>query len=651
MAIRGNASGTKCTSPSYSPSVPVTVMCWYYMTTIDFSAFPFFVGCSGPTNGWTAGGNVGPVWSIMDDAGNSYNAASGPSLNTWYHIALVIRSGASNNLEMWVNGTQVVVASAAAVSGITNIRIGTSSNTDAAMTGLKAWNAALTGDEIKAEMSAMRPMRAGCVLWAPMIVDENGSSWRDLSGNGRTMTESAAITWTTVDGPAVPWGGSPLVTLAPPATAPAAPNDGGTFQLRKEAGKSGLRGGATLRGPSGTLYTMTLTESVTAAEVIARADSKPLTESVSLSESLLRSLARSLSETVTSTESLALVRLYLRTLSETLTLTEARTQQTGRTLAETTSLTETFAKVSTLLRTLTDTASLADVRAFQTRRTLADGVTLTDTMQASAVLQKILSESLALTEALSRAVGMVRADGVTLTEARTFGTSRTLTETATLTDSTTRAMQRALAEAVSMADTLTSLKLFVRTLTEALTLTDTRVDAIGKQLADAVTLTEALAHQATLARTLSESLGLADVLARQDRKTFSETASLTEFRAFSAARILSEAVTLNELTRKLAIGRALLEAVTADDAAMSRALYRTLGDTLALVDSVVAGILTNAFAALSRTRSKCLLAETSAALKLGAPRAVSTLPETASALRLVARAKAMNLPTEARLAA
>lgn len=217
MAIRGDASGTKCTSPAYSPSVPVTAMCWYYMTTINFASFPFFVGFSGPTNGWTAGANVGPLWSISDDGGTNYDAATGPSLNTWYHIALVIQTGSTNNLEMWVDGTQVRVASATAVAGITNVRIGTSSNTDASMTGLKVWNAALTGAEIAAERRSHRPIRQGCTLWAPMIVVEGGTSWRDLSGNGRTMTESAAITWSAIDGPSIGWGASPrVVQVGPP---------------------------------------------------------------------------------------------------------------------------------------------------------------------------------------------------------------------------------------------------------------------------------------------------------------------------------------------------------------------------------------------------------------------------------------------------
>lgn len=75
------------------------------------------------------------------------------------------------------------------------------------LTGIKQWQAALTADEIKAEMRTVRPLRlANLHSWHPAIASEKASALKDYSGNARDWTAQGTLSVASQT-PPVAWGG------------------------------------------------------------------------------------------------------------------------------------------------------------------------------------------------------------------------------------------------------------------------------------------------------------------------------------------------------------------------------------------------------------------------------------------------------------
>jgi hypothetical protein len=89
----------------------------------------------------------------------------------------------------------------------------------ARMTAMKQWQAALTADEIVAEMKTVRPLRlANLHSWHPAIASDKATALKDFSGNGRDWTEQGTLSVAS-ESPPVGWGGRTVIVL--PVTGPA----------------------------------------------------------------------------------------------------------------------------------------------------------------------------------------------------------------------------------------------------------------------------------------------------------------------------------------------------------------------------------------------------------------------------------------------
>jgi len=93
---------------------------------------------------------------------------------------------------------------------------GSSDTPDARFSACKMWTAALTADEMAAEMRAIHPVRfADLFGWYPMF-GMTGEQGRDYSGNGYDFATTGTLT--AEDGPPVSWGSPvwivPFVTAA-----------------------------------------------------------------------------------------------------------------------------------------------------------------------------------------------------------------------------------------------------------------------------------------------------------------------------------------------------------------------------------------------------------------------------------------------------
>lgn len=81
------------------------------------------------------------------------------------------------------------------------------------LTAIKCWQAALSAEEIAAEMRAIRPLRlANLHSWHPAIAGNVTDALKDYSGNGRDWTARGSPS-VAAQTPAVSWGNCPLLIL------------------------------------------------------------------------------------------------------------------------------------------------------------------------------------------------------------------------------------------------------------------------------------------------------------------------------------------------------------------------------------------------------------------------------------------------------
>jgi hypothetical protein len=154
-----------------------------------------------------AGGTTGVGTTIVQD--------------TWYHVAIVRESAAF--LQVYLNGALDTTSATQDVTErtpATKLCFGLSTwapanELNGRMAHIKVWTAALTVDEVLNEMNAIRPLRMAD-LWGfwPLLV---GARTLDLSGNGRTLIETGAIT--DADDPGIVWGAAPVYINRTPAIA------------------------------------------------------------------------------------------------------------------------------------------------------------------------------------------------------------------------------------------------------------------------------------------------------------------------------------------------------------------------------------------------------------------------------------------------
>lgn len=115
--------------------------------------------------------------------------SSAIQLNRWYHVAVVFQSG-TNASGLYIDGVNVGNTTAATFSAAAtdDFHIGFASTESALIriSALKIFTAALTLNEIKAEMQQNTPNRkANLWGWWPLW---NGADANDYSGNGRHFT-------------------------------------------------------------------------------------------------------------------------------------------------------------------------------------------------------------------------------------------------------------------------------------------------------------------------------------------------------------------------------------------------------------------------------------------------------------------------------
>ena len=208
-----------------------TTAFWIYLTA-DANDYGHFWAASTNADqyensdliGVDADGTTLTLGCYLSGGGGGLNGSS-LSTGTWYHLAVVRESVTS--LKAYLNGaldinvtTTDVTSRASCVNELVS-RLNTLYGFNGRIAHFKQWQAALTIDEVKAEMRSIRPLRfTNLNRWTPMVNTTVGSADDSLYGSSWTPTG----TWSVLDGPPVPWGNAVIVYPYAGAAAPVTGN-------------------------------------------------------------------------------------------------------------------------------------------------------------------------------------------------------------------------------------------------------------------------------------------------------------------------------------------------------------------------------------------------------------------------------------------
>ena len=166
---------------------------------------------------WIGTGGDGTAARIGAAIGGSEASAAGSALTvgTPVHLALVRES--ASVLKLYQGGSYANQAGMdiSARSATQREQIGTLNTypCPVRLTAIKCWQAALTADEIAAEMKSVRPLRlANLHSWHPAIASDLTTALKDFSGNGRDWSDQGTLSVASQT-PPVSWGAGPVIVL------------------------------------------------------------------------------------------------------------------------------------------------------------------------------------------------------------------------------------------------------------------------------------------------------------------------------------------------------------------------------------------------------------------------------------------------------
>ncbi len=208
MAIRTTASGRLLRTTSLlDHEQAYTYAMWLYWAGSVNQAYVLNINEDGVANYDLLGSNsAGNLWLRSHFNSDGDVVGSTLSANTWYHVAMVRESVTS--LKAYLNGVLDGTSTLNVTGRGLPVRLdysgyasGGTSRLDGRGSQFKAWSAALTADELKAEMRSGLPVRWNNLhMFTPLLRHDDV---KDYSGAGRDWTTSGTIT--TEDGPPVTW--------------------------------------------------------------------------------------------------------------------------------------------------------------------------------------------------------------------------------------------------------------------------------------------------------------------------------------------------------------------------------------------------------------------------------------------------------------
>jgi hypothetical protein len=212
VAVRFSADGQDFTAGLALGSLTtVTLACWGQLS-VDTNTYACFVNVDNGAGDLFAVMTDGDGTSLLLGDEGALTPSAPLTVGVWYFMAGVM-NGTGVTLYVRAADATTWTTVSGTLSGTVNaatLRIGEQAfggmPLNGCVTGVKVWSAALTQQELDAEMRQHLPARTlDLAAWYPLLLPET----TDYSGNARTLTGGVGAVQE--DGPGVPWHGGTMV--------------------------------------------------------------------------------------------------------------------------------------------------------------------------------------------------------------------------------------------------------------------------------------------------------------------------------------------------------------------------------------------------------------------------------------------------------
>lgn len=274
------------------------------------------------------------------------------------------------------------------------------------------------------------------------------------------------------------------------------------------------------------LWSVTLTESVSSAELFMRAVAKTRSDVFAPTDAAIRATGKApFADTVSTTEIFA--RAASKTINESIAvLDSAASRGIGKAAGDNLASSESLLRTTN--RSASDGYSLLD--SFTARsilgRAFSDGASLSDSLQRIGF--KSWTDVVGMAEAFQRAGNKALGDLATSVESVIRTLARELDDGGLLAEQAMRGAAKALADGLACIETFTTAGLLSRTLSDAAMPLDSLVRDTGKPMADALPAIELFITASLLSRALSDSFAPQDGLANSTQRTVFDAYALTD---------------------------------------------------------------------------------------------------------------------------
>lgn len=220
MSVRfDGTSNDELTTTAGLPSIHSFSMCGWVYISVDRNSYSTFFSLNSSTS--DAAGNLlccqtgtdGLSFSVYSNLSMTSPTGVDIGLNSWAFVGVTCSGTGAGALKLHVrtlSASAPTVNTGTAPVAITLAEIGLGETPwneplNGRVAYVKAWDHALTDDEMAAQSFIARPIKhTGLSHWWPMIGSTTADSYKDWSGNGRDLTETGTLA--VEDGPPIPWG-------------------------------------------------------------------------------------------------------------------------------------------------------------------------------------------------------------------------------------------------------------------------------------------------------------------------------------------------------------------------------------------------------------------------------------------------------------
>lgn len=206
MAVRLDASGDRLNRTTSLPTYNACTIMGWFKISVDRDTETTFIQLDSASTKFIVATNSGGL-RLQVYNGVSTALGSTPTLNTWFHLAMVVNGTSTGNFLTYYNGALDITYDANSGTS-TDLILGNSDDPGVAewlngcIAAVKVYDAVLVAAEIAQEMRQYMPFRTASLnSFYPLLSIADDEI--DFSGNGRTLTVSGTLA--TEAGPPIAW--------------------------------------------------------------------------------------------------------------------------------------------------------------------------------------------------------------------------------------------------------------------------------------------------------------------------------------------------------------------------------------------------------------------------------------------------------------